>query len=87
MTAGLRSQCDACVHVRSRYDFPPDIRPDGPVCAAFPDGIPKRVYANGLDHRQPIDGDEGFRFLVVPGDAFPEWAFAPEVLGRGGSPA
>jgi hypothetical protein len=40
------------------------------------------VYRNGLDHRQPIDGDHGVRW-VSDGEPFPEWAFQPDRIGVG----
>jgi hypothetical protein len=43
-------------------------------CTAFPDGIPDEVYYNELDHRQPVDGDHGIRFLVRAGDEYPQYA-------------
>jgi len=83
MTTGPMSQCAACEHFRSPFSLPRDQRPAGPFCAAFLDGIPDVVYRNGLDHRQPIEGDHGVRW-TSNGEDFPAWAFQPEDLGRGG---
>jgi hypothetical protein len=47
-------------------------------CAAFPAGIADEVKRNGVDHRQPIDGDNGVQFEAKPGDEFPEYAFLTE---------
>ena len=85
MTSGPRSQCDTCVRFRSSFE-----RADGdmfgqPFCAAFPEadgGIPEQVFRNGLDHRQPIQGDHGLRWLSA-GEEFPEYAFLPKFLHRG----
>ena len=33
----------------------------GAFCAAFPEGIPKEIWA-GLDHTKPFKGDHGIRF-------------------------
>jgi hypothetical protein len=85
MTVGPRSQCDACQRFVS-WLATPNLAGQS-HCAAFPAGIPDRVYHNGLDHRQPIDGDHGIRFEAQPGDEFPEYAFLPEFIGRGGNPA
>jgi hypothetical protein len=68
-----RSQCDACKHFVSPFDRDDDL--DAPTCAAFPDGIPDRVYANEVDHRDPIPGDHGVQFVAAEGDSFPDWAF------------
>lgn len=70
MTTGPRSQCSACVHMRT-WDS------DHPTSwgECFPAGIPDRVYFNSVDHRQPVEGDHGIRFEAKPGDEFPEYAF------------
>jgi hypothetical protein len=83
MTTGPRSQCDICARFRS-----PWASSDGntPTCEAFPDAIPARVFRNGLDHRQPVDGDHGLRWEAADGEEFPEWAFIPRFLGVGGKP-
>lgn len=69
------SQCSACAN----------LRPAGPhlTCTAFPAGIPEEVELNEFDHRQPISGDNGVRWTALAGEAFPEFAFLPEALGRG----
>jgi len=79
MTTGPMSQCATCVHLRSPFDVPAATHPDGPFCAAFPTGIGDRVFRNGADHRQPVDGDHGVRW-ESNGQEFPDWAFAPGVL-------
>lgn len=71
MTTGPRSQCAACVRYRSF-----DAEHPTSWCAAFPDGIPDAVFFGELDHRQPVDGDHGIRFLAKPGDSFPPYALA-----------
>jgi hypothetical protein len=53
------------------------------ACAAFPAGIPERVWNNELDHREPIDGDHGLRWEANEGYEFPTYAFAPDALGVG----
>lgn len=82
MTTGPRSQCDTCVHFRSPFSLPRGRWDEGPFCAAFPTGIPDEVFHNGLDHRQPVQGDHGVRW-TSGGEAFPEWAFQPDRLGVG----
>ena len=71
MTTGPRSQCDACRHFRGRQSFSVPF-----TCTAFPEGIPDAVFDNELDHRRPIDGDNGLQFLAKPGDEFPGYAFS-----------
>lgn len=34
----------------------------GIICAAFPEGIPKEVLMNIVDHKNPVSGDHGIRF-------------------------
>jgi hypothetical protein len=33
-----------------------------PTCDAFPNGIPKAIRKNSIDHRKPLPGDNGIRF-------------------------
>jgi hypothetical protein len=80
VTTQARSQCDTCARFRSPLDdgTPPGVT--GPYCAAFPDGIPQRVFRNQVDHRASIKGDHGLRW-EFKGEEFPEWAFPdPTVL-------
>lgn len=54
----ILSQCQLCKH---------RIRPGWiPVCEAFPSAIPQEVLDNAVDHRKPIDGDDGIRFAPRP---------------------
>lgn len=32
------------------------------VCDAFPGGIPVGIFANEIDHRAPVEGDNGIQF-------------------------
>lgn len=47
-------QCDACLWFES------------PGCLAFPEGVPADVLTGALDHRYPVPGDDGVRFLQDP---------------------
>jgi hypothetical protein len=38
----------------------------GPVCAAFPGGIPADILAMRHDHREPYAGDGGILFALAP---------------------
>lgn len=83
MTTRPQSQCGACARYRSPFSAENTAGLEGPFCAAFPGGIPDRIYNNELDHRQPIDGDHGLRWEARDGAAFPTYAFAAEALGEG----
>ena len=75
MTSGPLSQCATCARFRTPYDVPAGPgRPKKPFCAAFPAGMPKAIFRNGLDHRHPIDGDHGLQW-ESNGEAFPEESF------------
>lgn len=58
------SLCMLCEH----YDWSTEI--DGPVCAAFPGGIPDEIVVGRFDHRLEYPGDGGVRFTPqAPEDA------------------
>jgi len=44
--------CNRCRHVHE----------DGQSCDAFPDGIPALVLNGEIDHRNPVQGDNGIQF-------------------------
>jgi hypothetical protein len=79
MSTQARSQCDTCVRLRSPLDDDTPAGVTGPYCEAFPDGIPTLVFRNGVDHRGEVEGDHGLRW-ASNGEAFPDWAFDPDVL-------
>jgi hypothetical protein len=33
-----------------------------PTCSAFPQAIPYEIQINEIDHRQPIEGDNGIQW-------------------------
>lgn len=76
MTSRPMSQCVTCVHYRSPFSRTDGDFEGGSFCAAFPAGIPAEVYGNTLDHRQPIEGDNGVRWTST-GEAYPEYARLP----------
>jgi hypothetical protein len=80
MTSGPRSQCDTCG--RFHYPWLQDTKGKR-TCDAFPDGVPARVFRNGVDHRYAVAGDGGLRWEAADGEEFPEWAFLDQYLGRG----
>lgn len=44
--------CHTCVHWKS-----------GVICAAFPKGIPDSVLMGKANHRTPIPGDHGLKYI------------------------
>jgi hypothetical protein len=74
---GPTSQCAVCARFR------PSTQPDGkPFCAAFPGGIPDAVYGMLLDHRQPVNGDHGVRWLSLNDQPFPDWALQSTIASQ-----
>jgi len=71
-----QSQCTACARYRSPASRENTRNLDGPFCAAFPDGIPDDVYEMRVDHRLPIDGDNGLQWVARDGAEYPENALA-----------
>lgn len=82
MTTRAQAQCGACARYRSPFSAENTGGLDGPFCAAFPDGIPDRIFNNEVDHREPIAGDHGLQWTPRPGAEFPAYAFPPGVLSR-----
>jgi hypothetical protein len=45
------------------------------TCTAFPDRIPDDIWWNRVDHREPVDGDQGIQWEPRhEGVQFPDWA-------------
>ena len=44
----------------------------GPVCEAYPDGIPEVILNGKVDHKTPYPGDRGLTYLPVRPDMVPE---------------
>ena len=63
MTQGI-NLCWACRHL-DRDGSPAEGQIETGVCAAFPQGIPLEIFADGFDHREPFPGDAGIRFAPV----------------------
>ncbi len=63
MTTYAAPICNFCQH----YDRNP-LRTAN-TCAAFPAGIPQAIQLSQVDHRQPIDGDQGIVFAPVDAEA------------------
>lgn len=57
------SQCMVCIRFRGEDR-------SKNACDAYPGGIPLPIWENRDDHREPQEGDQGLRFLHIPG-AFP----------------
>lgn len=45
-------QCLECKHIHTGYF----------TCAAFPQGIPAKIFTGKFDHRNEYPGDKGIRF-------------------------
>ncbi len=52
----INTQCIWCAHLR----LPPG--EDGYTCEAFPEGVPKRILLNRVDHREPVEGDNNLQW-------------------------
>lgn len=89
MTTGPTSQCFACQRLRSPFsDQTPPAVNDEPWCEAFPEGIPPKVYSNEVDHREPVDGDHGLRWLAREGMSYPRTFFVQnQVMTAAAEPA
>jgi hypothetical protein len=59
MAIGPAPMCVSCKHFKQ--DEP------GRICAAFPNGIPNRIWENKADHRKPYPGDYGIQFELESG--------------------
>lgn len=77
MTTRPEAQCGACARYRSPFSPENTSGLEGPFCAAFPTGIPDRIFNNEVDHRQPIEGDHGLQWISRDGAEFPTYAFIP----------
>jgi hypothetical protein len=55
------AQCNTCRH--NNFDG---------SCKAYRDGIPIVILTNQLDHRQPIQGDNGYTWKLADDAAYPE---------------
>ncbi len=75
-----QAQCGACDRYRSPFSAENTIGLEGPFCAAFPTGIPDRIFTNQVDHRQPVEGDHGLQWIARAGATFPTYAFPAGVL-------
>lgn len=66
MTSVGQPICVGCVHL-DRVDGRPNWA--RMTCNAFPSGIPTPILDNEVDHREPMLGDNGIRFVPVSADA------------------
>lgn len=56
----ILSQCAYCARADDSGAIPL-------ACTAFPSGIPDTILRNQVDHRKPVDGDQGFQFQLRKG--------------------
>lgn len=75
MTTIRESQCYSCAR-RWRLIDTDDAYAALPtqICEAFPEGIPDAVMQMRVDHRNPIQGDQGLRWEPREGATYPEFA-------------
>jgi hypothetical protein len=66
-----QSQCKNCMHYLGVS------QPDGTemsekvICRAFPGGVPSMVLVNKVDHRKPIEGDNGLLWTPIHNEKHP----------------
>lgn len=53
----MEDQCLQCLHYYG------DFEKHDQHCAAFPKGIPDKVWKTEFDHNNPFEGDHGVRFV------------------------
>jgi hypothetical protein len=74
------SQCAYCGRLLDSGGFPL-------ACTAFPAGISDAILRNEVDHRQPVDGDQGQQFQLRKGLAPGAGAIIARTLDKiGGKP-
>lgn len=59
MTIASKPLCVVCRHFKPGQP--------GLPCDAFPKGVPEDILINTLDHRKPVEGDQGVQFEVREG--------------------
>ena len=55
MIFGYQDNCKRCAHYQGQRN-----------CLAFPSGIPDGLWRGGDLHRDPVEGDRGYRFAPRP---------------------
>jgi hypothetical protein len=61
MDRSVPAQCNNCAH--NNFDG---------SCKAYKGGIPIVILSNQLDHRQPIQGDNGYLWTLADDASYPE---------------
>ena len=54
--------CVWCARLHGRNEGPMPVELS---CDAFPDGVPDAIFDNEVDHRGPVEGDRGLRFVPI----------------------
>ena len=61
LTYPIPAICMACKHLgvdtNPDAEAPDDVTPMSESCAAFPKGIPSKIFVDGGDHYEPIGGE------------------------------
>ena len=59
-----QAACRSCAHYLGVHSVDGSERSEHHRCEAF-DQIPREILAGENDHRNPVDGDNGIRYLSV----------------------
>lgn len=63
MTTTLAPYCLSCKHLTSEGA---GLSSEAFRCEAFPDGVPMKILTWEVDHREPVEGDQGIQFEQNP---------------------
>lgn len=71
MTTKWSPDCYDCKHLHPRRNW----EPGSPrTCDAFPQGIPREIWFDGVEHREPYPDDHGIQFEPIATEGKPHSA-------------